>query len=82
MTRWLRPSKNFFFPQQHHSMGSGAAALVHEKLVKFAEKSGVMAIERRVRNALNSGNYAEASRLRAQSLGLMRSGARLAAYSS
>jgi hypothetical protein len=46
----------------------------HDRLAHWAEKHGVIAIERKVRNALEAGHYGTANRLRNEALALMRQG--------
>jgi hypothetical protein len=47
----------------------------HDGLTSWAQKHGVIAIEQKVRKALEAGNYGTANRLRNESLSLMRQGA-------
>jgi hypothetical protein len=47
----------------------------HARLNDWAEQNGVIALEQKMRQALAAGRTSEASRLRAESLALMRQGA-------
>jgi hypothetical protein len=60
MSRRLHP-RQWLHSQQGRVEPSKAAA-IHERLVAFANKAGVSALEDRLKDALNSGNFSEASR--------------------
>jgi hypothetical protein len=62
-------------PPQALSLDPKKARKMHDGLTKWADDHGVFTLETRMREALHAGKTAEASRLRADAMALMRRGA-------